>query len=113
MAIQNVTLFTCDVCKTTEQRNMKEDDVDGLSEASLPPYWLEISTRAYLQVGKSEIIRLLCVRCATLTITFFDQLPATRRLEDSTAIVDPLFPSPDIDPYDVPPPAPKPYIFGI
>ena len=109
MAIQNVTIFTCDMCKTTEQRNLKKDDDGELSEAGLPPYWLEVNTRAYLQVGKDEIIRLLCIRCATLTRNFFSQLPATRRLEDSTAIVDPLFPSPDIDPDDMPPPVPKPF----
>ena len=51
MAIQNVTIFTCDGCKTTEQRNLKKDCDGGLSEVVLPPYWLEVNTRAYPRVG--------------------------------------------------------------
>ena len=102
MAIQNVTLFTCDGCKTTEQRNLKKDCDGGLSEVVLPPYWLEVNTRAYPRVGRDEIIQLLCTRCATLTRTFFNQLPGTRRMEDAEVAAPLLASLTDTDFVDIP-----------
>ena len=107
MAVQNVTIFTCDMCKTTTQRDMKEDNGGKLDEAITPLFWSEVKTTSYYSHGPTTADWLLCDRCTILMDTFFSQLPTTRRLEDAEVAAPRLSLLADTD-YSNLPMSPKP-----